>query len=334
MRSQNIHKDLNLIGDELIEKFILKDDKTSKYVNAFFSDKNILSHSKNKLDQFTDYQRKILIEELTLQYSKVETSEQTSRNIKLLSNSKTLSVTTGHQLNIFSGPLMVIYKIAHVISITNSLNSNIKGFNYVPIFWIASEDHDFEEISEVNLKENKIKWNLDSKNMPVGEIELNNFMEVVSGYKNSIIDFEFKDKLEILIDEAYKKGDTLSAATIKFINSLFGKHGLVIVDSNKKAFKKSFIENFKNEILDSRCELDSSSQILKIKKDIKSFKPQVNPSDVNFFKITSLGRKRIRKTDKLFRVDDENEYTSGDLINQIETNPELFSPNVLMRPLY
>ena len=172
MRSQNIHKDLNLIGDELIEKFILKANKTSKYVNSFFSDKNILSHSKNKSDQFTDYQRKILIEELTVQYSKVETSEQTSRNIKLLSNSKTLSVTTGHQLNIFSGPLMVIYKIAHVISVTNYFNLKIKGFNYVPIFWIASEDHDFEEISEVNLKENKIKWNLDSKNMPVGEIEL------------------------------------------------------------------------------------------------------------------------------------------------------------------
>ena len=47
MRSQNIQKDLNLIGDELIEKFILKDNKTSKYVNSFFSDKNILSHSKN-----------------------------------------------------------------------------------------------------------------------------------------------------------------------------------------------------------------------------------------------------------------------------------------------
>ncbi len=116
MRSQNIQKDLNLIGDELIEKFILKDNKTSKYVNSFFSDKNILSHSKNKSDQFTDYQRKILIEELTLQYSKVETSRQTSSNIKLLSNSKTLTVTTGHQLNIFSGPLMVIYKIAQVIS--------------------------------------------------------------------------------------------------------------------------------------------------------------------------------------------------------------------------
>ena len=205
MRSQNIQKDINLIGDELIEKFILKDNKASKYVNSFFSDKNILSHSKNKSDQFTDYQRKILVEELTLQYSKVETSKQTSRNIKSLSNSKTLTVTTGHQLNIFSGPLMVIYKIAQVISITNYLNLNIKGFNYVPIFWIASEDHDFEEISDVNLKKNKIKWNIDSKNMPVGEIELNDFMEVVGGYKDSIIDFEFKGKLEILIDEAYKK---------------------------------------------------------------------------------------------------------------------------------
>ena len=334
MRSRNIQKDLNLIGDELIEKFILKDNKVSKYISSFFSDKNILVHSKNKSDQFTDYQRKTLIEELTLQYSNVESSKQTLRNIKLLSNSKTLSITTGHQLNIFSGPLMVIYKIAQVISITNYLNINIKGFNYVPIFWIASEDHDFDEISEVNLKKNKIKWDLDSKNLPVGEIELNNFMKVVSSYKDAVTDYEFKGKLEILIDESYKKGETLSTATIKFINSLFAKHGLIIFDSNKKVFKKSFIDNFKNEILDSRCEIDSSSQILKIKNDIKSFKPQVNPSNVNFFKITSLGRKRIRKKDKLFIVDDENDYTSGDLINQIETNPELFSPNVLMRPLY
>ena len=334
MRSQNIQKDLNEIGDELIEKFILNDNKASQYVNSFFSEKNILNHSKKKLDQFTDYQRKVLIEELTIQYSKVKTSKQTLNNIKLLSNPKTLSVTTGHQLNIFSGPLMIIYKIAQVISITKHLNINIKGFNYVPIFWIASEDHDFEEISEVNLKEKKIKWNINSKNMPVGEIEVNNFNEVVSEYKNSIIDFEFKGKLEILIDEAYKKGDTLSTATINFINSLFAKHGLIIIDSNKKVFKKSFVDNFKNEILYSRCEVDSSSQILKIKKDINSFKPQVNSSDVNFFKITSSGRKRIRKKDKLFTVDDENEYTSGDLINQIETNPELFSPNVLMRPLY
>ena len=75
MRSQNIQKDLNEIGDELIEKFILNDNKASQYVNSFFSEKNILNHSKKKIDQFTDYQRKVLIEELTIQYSKVKTSK-------------------------------------------------------------------------------------------------------------------------------------------------------------------------------------------------------------------------------------------------------------------
>ena len=130
MRSQNIQRDLSLVGDDLIKKFILKDSKASKYVNSFFSEENILNHSKNKTTQFKDDQRNILTEELTKQYSKVETSDATLENIKLLSNPNTLSVTTGHQLNIFSGPLMVIYKIAQVISTTNYLNLKIKNFNY------------------------------------------------------------------------------------------------------------------------------------------------------------------------------------------------------------
>ncbi|MBT3281787.1 MAG: bacillithiol biosynthesis cysteine-adding enzyme BshC [Cryomorphaceae bacterium] len=334
MRSQNIQRDLSLVGDDLIKKFILKDSKASKYVNSFFSEENILNHSKNKTTQFKDDQRNILTEELTKQYSKVETSDATLENIKLLSNPNTLSVTTGHQLNIFSGPLMVIYKIAQVISTTNYLNLKIKNFNYVPVFWIASEDHDFEEISEVNLHKNKINWKLDSKNLPVGEIKLNDFKQVKSAYKNSIIDFEYKDKLESIIDDAYKDGETLSTANIKFINSLFAGHGLVIIDSNRRVFKKTFLDNFKNEILDSRCYVDSNSQISKIKNDIKSFKPQVNPSDINFFKITKNGRKRIRKNGKKFIVDDEDEYTLDEIINQIESYPELFSPNVLMRALY
>ena len=334
MRSQNIQRDLSLIGDDLIKKFILKDSKASKYVNSFFSEESILNHSKNKTSQFKDNQRKILTEELTKQYSKVEASDETLENIKSLLKTSTFTITTGHQLNIFSGPLMVIYKIAQVISTTNYLNSKIKNFNYVPVFWIASEDHDFEEISEVNFHKNKINWNFDSKNSPVGDIKLNDFKQVKSAYKDSIIDFEYKDKLESLIDYAYKEGDTLATANIKFINSLFARHGLVIIDSNKKVFKKSFLDNFKNEVLDSRCYVDSNSQTSKIKNDIKSFKPQVNPSEINFFKITKNGRKRIRKIGKQFIVDDEDQYTLDELINQIESNPELFSPNVLMRPLY
>ena len=334
MRSQNIKRDLSLLGDELLEKFILQDVKASKYVNSFFSEENILNHSKNKKNLFPADQRKILIEELNKQYSDLKTSDKTLNNIKSLSDSNTLSVTTGHQLNIFSGPLMVLYKIAQVISTANYLNSKINDFNYVPVFWIASEDHDFDEISEVNLENNSVIWNLDSKNSPVGKIELNDFEEVIQSYKDSIIDFEFKDVLESLIDSSYTDSQSLSTATIKFIDSLFSKHGLIIIDSNKKAFKELFLEQFKNEILNSTCKVESEDQIKKIQNNFKSFKPQVNPSDINFFKITVNGRKRIRKKENLFIIDDEKEYTSDQIINQIESNPEFFSPNVLMRPLY
>ena len=334
MRSQNIKRDLSLLGDELIEKFILQDVKASKYVNSFFSEENIINHSKNKKNLFTADKRKVLVKELNKQYSDLQTSDKTSKNIQSLSDSNTLSITTGHQLNIFSGPLMVLYKIAQVISIANYLNSKINDFKYVPVFWIASEDHDFDEISEVNFENNSVIWNLDSKNSPVGKIKLDGFEEVIRSYKDCIIDFEFKDLLESLIDSSYTDSDSLSTATIKFIDSLFSKYGLIIIDSNKKAFKELFSEQFKNEILYSTCKVDSEDQINKIQNNFKSYKPQVNPSDINFFKFTKNGRKRIRKKENLFIVDDEKEYTSDQIINQIESNPEFFSPNVLMRPLY
>ncbi len=75
-------------------------------------------------------------------------------------------------------------------------------------------------------------------------------------------------------------------------------------------------------------------QLKKNKKDIESYKPQVNPSEINFFKITPKGRKRIRRKNNSISVDDEKEYSTEELINQIESNPERFSPNVLMRPLF
>ena len=73
----------------------------------------------------------------------------------------------------------------------------------MPVLWIASEDHDFEEISEVNLNQKNIKWEINSNNLPVGEIEINNFKNVLRDYKDSIIDYDFKEKIEEIIDNSY-----------------------------------------------------------------------------------------------------------------------------------
>ncbi len=334
MRSKNIQKDLSLLGDKLINSFLLENKKSLNIIDSFFSEKNILEKSKTKKKKFENHYRNILVEQLNKQYSNFKVSEITSKNINSLENSNTLTITTGHQICLYSGSLLLIYKIAQVISISRFLNSKIKNFNYVPVFWLATEDHDFDEISTVNISKNKIKWDIDTNNSSVGEILLSEINELNELYKNSIIDLNFKDKLEDIIDYSYQNGDTLAESTVKFINSIFGKYGLVIIDANKKVFKELFIDDFKNEIIGNRCSIDTNTQISQTKKLFNSYKPQVNPSEINFFKITPKGRKRIRKKKDLFKVDDENEYTSEDLIKQIESNPELFSPNVLMRPLY
>ena len=334
MRSRKIQKDLSAIGDNLIKKFINKDKALIGIIDNFYEEKSILEKTLDKKSVFADDNRKILVDQLKKQYSKIKVSKETSKNIDLLIESNSFTITTGHQLNIFSGPLMVIYKIAQVISISKHLNSKIKDFNYVPIFWLASEDHDFDEISSVNISNQQIKWEFDSENISVGKIILNDFKEVSDAYKTNITDSDFKSELEKLIDQSYNDGNSLSFSTLKFINSLFGHLGLIVIDSDVKVFKKLFIENFKNEIIDSRCKVDTENQITKIKKKIQSYKPQVNPSEINFFKITSNGRKRIRRKNKQILVDDEKEYSIKQLIDQIDLNPELFSPNVLMRPLF
>ena len=334
MKSQIIQRETKLIGDELIEKFILGDKKVLKYINSFFSNENIKIHSENKRKSFSNEQREILVKSIKNQYSKINISEQTSENISSLLDSKTFCITTGHQLNLFTGPFMVILKIAQVISISKRLNSEIKNFNYVPVLWIAGEDHDFDEISEVNLNQKNIKWEINSNNKPVGEIEINNIKDLLRNYKDLIIDYDFKEKLEEIVDNSYKDGDSLSISTIKFVNSLFSDHGLIIIDANKKELKNFFKPQLKNEIENFSCRENNFSQISKLKKDFEYFKTQVNPSDINFFKLTDKGRKRIRYNNESYDVDDENSYNKDDILNLIESSPELFSPNAIMRPLY
>ena len=334
MKSQIIQRETKLIGDELIEKFILGDKKVLKYINSFYNNENVKIQSENKSKSFSKEQREILVKSIKNQYSKIDISEQTSENISSLLDSKTFCITTGHQLNLFTGPLMVILKIAQVISISKKLNSEIKNFKYVPVLWIASEDHDFDEISKVNLGQKNIKWEINSNNKPVGEIEINNIKDLIGNYKDLIIDYDFKEKFEEIIDNSYKDGDTLSMSTIKFINYLFSDHGLIIIDANKKELKDFFKPQLKNEIEKFSCRENNSLQISELKKDFESFKVQVNPSDINFFKLTDKGRKRVRYNNESFKVDDENSYSKDQILDLIGRSPELFSPNVIMRPLY
>jgi hypothetical protein len=119
---------------------------------------------KNK--HFEQNKRTILVNALLEQNKQagIELGENdlTTTNIKSLLNEQTFTVTTGHQLALFTGPLYFIYKITTIINLAKQLKEKYPQQNFVPVFWMASEDHDFEEISNIYLFGKEIKWHKDN----------------------------------------------------------------------------------------------------------------------------------------------------------------------------
>jgi uncharacterized protein YllA (UPF0747 family) len=102
-----------------------------------------------KSRKFNTQSRQILVTELKKQYENIETSPKSKANIENLLNDNTFTVTCGHQLNLFTGPLYFIYKIITTIKLAEQLKTRFPESNFVPIYWMASEDHDFEEINHL-----------------------------------------------------------------------------------------------------------------------------------------------------------------------------------------
>jgi uncharacterized protein YllA (UPF0747 family) len=82
---------------------------------------------------------------------------QTERKYRSFKTSNTFTITTGHQLNLFSGPVFFVYKILQTIKTCTYLKENFPGFNFVPVYWMASEDHDFAEINHFKTENNFTK---------------------------------------------------------------------------------------------------------------------------------------------------------------------------------
>lgn len=276
--------------------------------------------------------RTILVDSLNKQYKSIDTSELTTENIERLKDNNTFTITTGHQLNLFTGPLYFLYKIISTINLTKQLKDTYPDYNFVPIYWMASEDHDFEEINYFNFKGKKIQWN-SNQTGAVGHFNtegLDAVLEVVSAEfgpgKNA-------EQLKEWFKEAYLNHDNLAEATRYLANELFGEQGLVILDSDHADLKRLFIPNIEKELFDQTA-FKHVTETNKRLEDL-GLKIQVNPREVNFFYIDKNLRERIVFEDDIFKVNSTNiSWSKSELQKMVLAHPERFSPNVIMRPLY
>jgi bacillithiol biosynthesis cysteine-adding enzyme BshC len=275
-----------------------------------------------KKSSFTIHQRDVLVTALQKQYEGFTLSSATAENIMALKEGNTFSVTTGHQLNIFTGPLYFIFKIVTVINTCRQLKARYPESNFVPVYWMASEDHDYEEIKYFKLFGKKYTWETDQQGA-VGRFHtkgLDKLAQEVSGDTK-------------IFTEAYSKRKTLSAAVRHYVNALFANEGLVVIDGDDRALKSLFADVMREDVLRQNTKklVDSTNAAL----ESQGYKTQIFCRDINFFYLASGIRNRIEKQGDRFTVlDSDLSFSEQEMEKIIAEEPEKLSPNVILRPLY
>ena len=155
---------IDIIDQDIVFGLMNNNKKLKSFISDFPSYDNIISHSEKKKKEFSKENRIRLVNEIKEQYKGIKISKELNNNINSLLNEKTFSVTSGHQLSLFSGPIYFIYKIISTIKIVSELNKKSKKQKFVPVFWLASEDHDFDEIAKVNISGKSLKWEKETLN--------------------------------------------------------------------------------------------------------------------------------------------------------------------------
>ena len=270
------------------------------------------------LKKFDSEKRKVLVETLRKQYENLSNQP----NLDILLQENTFTVTTGHQLNIFTGPLYVVFKMITTINLAKKLKSYFPEFNFVPIYWMASEDHDFAEINHFSLFGKNLAWET-SQTGAVGRMNPKELETLIS--EMAECPAVFKD--------AYLNHETLVNAARYYANELFGNQGLICIDADDRDLKKQFIPIIKDDLLQH----SAFDIVSKTTKDLEylGYKTQIVPREINFFYLADGLRERITQEGNLYKVlNTDIQFSEAEIFNLLETEPEKFSPNVVLRPVY
>lgn len=314
----------------IMNDYLNRAENLEPLYNRFPALGNFEAQLLEKQQNFDDSFRKTLVTVLKEDYSRIPVSALTQQNIKLLLDENTFTITTGHQLNLFTGPLYFLYKIISTINLTKQLKAKYPMYNFVPVYWMATEDHDFEEINYFTFKGKKFRWNRESSG-PVGRLSTQGLNEVAELFALDLGVGTNAENLKKLFQDAYEKHENLADATRFLANALFGEFGLVILDADKPQLKKQFIPYIKDELLHQT----SYQAVLETTEKLAAYNIQVNPREINLFYITDDLRERIVREDGNFAVNNTAiKFTEAEILAELENYPEKFSPNVIMRPLY
>ncbi|OWY23936.1 bacillithiol biosynthesis cysteine-adding enzyme BshC [Sphingobacteriales bacterium UPWRP_1] len=280
------------------------------------------------------YQREELVSVLTKQYQGFNTPPQVSANIRALKQPDTFAIVTGHQPCLFTGPLYFIYKIVSAINLSELLNAACPHYRFVPVYWMGSEDHDFEEINHIHIFGKTLTWQ-QPRRTATGRLHTQTIAPVIDEFKTLAGNTENSQYLLHLFTHAYLHHNTLAEATRYVVNELFGKLGLVVVNQDDAALKQLFAPIAHAELFETR----SYELVQQTNRQLSDFgyTNQAYARPINLFYLTDDFRERVVRSANGNQFEVLNtglHFTGAQIETELQQHPERFSPNVILRPVY
>lgn len=287
------------------------------------------------------FNREAVADILERQNSALGATQATLDNIALLrDNDQTVCVFTGQQAVLLGGPLLVIFKALGAIKAARLYSKQLRR-PVIPVFWIAGDDHDFQEVDHT--------WLLDRQSEPVRvaydsppELELptanirfsdtEQLKAVKARVRETLGETDFTDDLYNLVDRAYSSGDNFVSAFGKMMTDLLGEHGLVLFSPADPEVKR-LARPFYRQIVElqeaiRRCLNRTNDEI-----EEAGYHLQVEKSDDAAHLFCNCdGRRPVKRLDGQFVVGDKT-VGKPELLDRIESEPELFSTDVMTRPV-
>jgi bacillithiol synthase len=276
--------------------------------------------------------RKLLVEQFEIQYKDPKDCDGVKANIHKLLSENTFTICTAHQPNIFTGHLYFIYKILHTIKIANSLKAELPEYDFVPVFFMGSEDADLEELNHVVIDGEKYEWET-KQTGAVGRMKIDdNLLKLIDKISGRISVEKYGNEIVELLKNCFTKNVTIQEATFLLVHHLFKEYGLLVLLPDNAVFKKEMLSIFEEDIFNH-----TSSKIVNetSEKLAEKYKAQAYPREINLFYLKDNLRNRIVPVEDHFVVHETDIVFSKEEIKiELANHPERFSPNVILRGLF
>lgn len=327
--------DLTTLGilSSATQAFLQRSDNITGLIpgnHPFFS---VESAIKEK-EHFPKANREILVEILREQYKRLDIKDNlvVNANIEALLSENTFTVTTGQQLHLFMGPAFMIYKLISTVKAAKEFESKFPGKKFIPVYWLASEDHDFAEIRNTPLFGQNYEWQT-IQSGACGNYHLRDLPTLFGQLKQKLANDPKALSLIGEFETIYSSSSTLSDATIKLTHHLFSQYGLICIDANTHRLKSLFIPIIKKELLERKSE--QAFNTFSGTMSDKGLSLQLKSRDINLFYLKEDSRDRITYEGGNYKVvGTDITFNEEAMLAEVDAFPERFSPNALLRPVY